>query len=334
MRRLALGSLSDGQLQLWSTSTDQTTLYTCWKEFDPSDPVEAGWTPWVQFNPLLPSAFDLQSISDIAALQLPDGRLQLYLASMGMIFTSRKATIDKLAQWTDWSVFPPAPPLALAGRNFALTAAQIAYQCTQLFASVGNGGLWTSWQLFSLDNPNVDDWSGWEQFAALPNLQYPIESSALTGWGSLSSSYPLRTALFQYSGPSGGDEVYRFTLSAVAGSNWQQDGYPSLLDGQVTAIAAVQSSPNVLQAFFAETDKTGLGRIRTIQNPSPQANAAGWSGISDFQWNGNPIDCLAAGQLQDGTGQIFASSGADIQTCWSDLNSNWTAWQGFPLPPS
>ena len=52
-------------------------------------------------------------------------------------------------------------------------------------------------------------------------------------------------------------------------------GIPRSLDGQVTAIAAVQSSPNVLQAFFAETDMTGLGRIRTIQNLFPTGQCGG-----------------------------------------------------------
>ena len=102
MRRLALGSLSDGRLQLWCTDVDQQSLYTCWKEYSPLDPVDAGWTPWRPFaGP--PSTETYEGISDIAALQGPDGRLTLWYVSGGAIFICRKSTVDPNSHGRDWN---------------------------------------------------------------------------------------------------------------------------------------------------------------------------------------------------------------------------------------
>src|ERR1700733_5779783 len=61
----------------WSTSIDQNALYTCFKEYS-TDPIDAPWTPWEPFD--VPSN-TVGPNSDISALKLPDGRLQLWYVS-------------------------------------------------------------------------------------------------------------------------------------------------------------------------------------------------------------------------------------------------------------
>jgi hypothetical protein len=173
MRRLAVGSLSNGELQLWCTDVNQQSLYTCWKEYSPSDPVGTSWTPWQPFPvPSLPAAYG--GISDIAALQGPDGRLTLWCVIGPAIFICRKSTLDPASPWTDWSQF--APPNAIAYARCLLTAVYLPNQCTQLFVSAGDAGLWSTTQLFNINNQNVDVWSAWEQF-------FEVERTSLAGWG-------------------------------------------------------------------------------------------------------------------------------------------------------
>lgn len=105
---LAAAQLSDGRLQLWVSTTDGQ-LFTTWKQTPEPD---SAWQPWTDFlavaGPLPGGA------RDVAARQLPGGRLQLWASSgTGQLFTAVKASDDPDAGWEAWSDFltPPSRQL-------------------------------------------------------------------------------------------------------------------------------------------------------------------------------------------------------------------------------
>jgi len=96
MSDIAVAPLSDGRLQVWFTTADNTLL-SRWKANTGPD---AQWTDWTSF-PTPPGG-----VRDMTAAQLEDGRLQLFaIDPSGGTWSAWKTSTDPNAQWTEWTRF-------------------------------------------------------------------------------------------------------------------------------------------------------------------------------------------------------------------------------------
>ena len=93
----------------------------------------------------------------IAAAPLPDGALQVFVASNGRLLTAWKLTPDPNAGWTALTAFSPPSPLYVTD----VTVGRLPDARLQLFA-VTTSGLITSWKQTS------DPGSPWTNWTAFP----------------------------------------------------------------------------------------------------------------------------------------------------------------------
>jgi hypothetical protein len=99
----------------------------------------------------------------VAVAPLSDGRLQLWTNDDGgSLFSTWKTALDPNALWTILSDFlAEVGPIGAGVRDVAV--APLSDGRLELWASDGNGGLWTTWKVDTDPNAN---WSGWSDFLA------------------------------------------------------------------------------------------------------------------------------------------------------------------------
>ena len=157
MSRIAVGRLSDGRLEFWST-TAQGGLFTTWKLTTDPNADWAGWTDFLAEVGALPGA-----VTAVAVAPLPDGRLELWAATaQGGLFSTWKLTTDPNADWAPWFDF-----LAYRGGLPAgvqqVAMAPLPDGRLEAWVVTANGGLFSTWKLDT--DPNAD-WASWSDFLA------------------------------------------------------------------------------------------------------------------------------------------------------------------------
>ncbi|MBX3668688.1 MAG: hypothetical protein KF778_09835 [Rhodocyclaceae bacterium] len=198
MSRIAVGRLSDGRLEFWST-TAQGGLFTSWKLTTDPNADWSGWTDFLAEVGALPGA-----VTAVAVAPHPDGRLELWAATaQGRLFSTWKLTTDPNADWAPWFDF-----LAYRGGLPAgvqqVAMAPLPDGRLEAWAVTANGGLFSTWKLTT--DPNAD-WAPWFDFLAyrkgLPAgvqqvAMAPLPDGRLEGWavtanGGLFSTWKLDT---------------------------------------------------------------------------------------------------------------------------------------------
>ena len=154
---VAVAPLSDGRLELWVTLADGR-LFTAWQ--NQTDPVVA-WTGWTDFLAVAGSI--PTGVAQVAVARLPDGRLQLWATAVnGHLFTSWKTHTDPNAGWTAWSDFQAEVGAVQSGVSH-VAVAPLSDGRLELWATAGNGRLFTTWK--TTTSPNAT-WTGWHDFVA------------------------------------------------------------------------------------------------------------------------------------------------------------------------
>jgi hypothetical protein len=149
-RRITSGSLPGGVPQLFAIGVNDRNLYTCWKVSEQSG---ANWTDWSLF----PGVTD---VTDVAAVQLPQGFLQLFvIGADGNLWTCWKVSNQLGADWTPWNVFPNT------GHVRRITSGSLPGSIPQLWAIGANARLYTCWKVS--EQPGAD-WTGWGLMPGAP----------------------------------------------------------------------------------------------------------------------------------------------------------------------
>jgi hypothetical protein len=118
-----------------------------WSEWKTSpESANSSWTPPSPF-PTPPAA----NITSVAVGTLPDGRLQVFIASNGQLWTIWKTSPDSNSGWSPLSLFPAPPNIS------DVTVGRLPDGRLQLFAS-SNVGTFTAWKTSS--DPDAS-WTNW-----------------------------------------------------------------------------------------------------------------------------------------------------------------------------
>jgi polysaccharide lyase-like protein len=273
VRQVAVAPLSDGRLELWAALADGG-LWTTWK-LDP-DP-NANWSPWVDFVGevgALPAG-----VRQVAVAPLPDGRLELWaVLANGALLTTWKLDPDPNANWSPWSDFlGEVGPLATGVQQ--VSAARLPDGRLELWATLANGGLSTTWKLDPDPNAN---WSPWADFiaevGALPTgvqqvAVAPLSDGRLELWASLADGALWTT----------------WKLDPDPNANWSPwvdfVGEVGALPAGVRQVAVAPLSDGRLELWAALAD----GALWTTWKLDPDPNA-NWSSWVDFVAEAGPPD--------------------------------------------
>ncbi len=148
-RRISAATLPEGVPQLWCVGNSRQ-LYTMWKV---SDQAGASWTGWT------PMAGAPYPVTDIAAVKLPQGGLQLFvIKDDNTVHTCWKISSQPGAAWSNWQSHP-----GLASR---ITGASLPQDVPQLWCIGKDGQLYTMWKVS--DQPDAE-WNGWKVMTGAPS---------------------------------------------------------------------------------------------------------------------------------------------------------------------
>jgi hypothetical protein len=163
---LAIGTLTDGNRQLWASSSSNGKVHTRWNlDQGPSNLWADGTEPG-EHGPI-PSG---QALRQIVVGRLSNGALQLWAVDVtGRLFSSWKTSAHPDASWTPWSDFfadvDPVPPHATYD-VFSATACEVPVGRLQLWIRTNSGYLYTTTKTSS--DPN-SSWSQWSSFSRPPS---------------------------------------------------------------------------------------------------------------------------------------------------------------------
>ena len=310
---LATGRLPDGRLQLWAADGPGALFSTVKVTTNPN----AAWSPWNPFFALGAGARRL------AVAPLSDGRLELWATDgNGGLATAWMLTTASTSPWSGFNDFY-AELGWLPGGARAVAVAPLSDRRLELWASTGDGGLFTTWKTARHANAA---WAPWADFyadvgglpggahglAVAPLRDGRLELWAIAGTGELFVTWKTTT---------NPNSAWAPWASVFAESGW--------LPGGARELAVAPLSDGRLQLWAV----AGNGGLYSTWQTTTDPNSA-WTGWHDFfsESGGLPggARAVTVGRLSDLRLELWATDAfGGLHTSWQTAvspNSPWTPW--------